>query len=68
MLMGSMLRYQSLYFTLPYLAMFAGYEVLFAHKDMPLLSWLKEELENTCGYVYQCFGSGKSHGKYGVLP
>ena len=42
MLMGSMLRYQSLYFTLPYLAMFAGYEVLFAHKDMPLLSWLKK--------------------------
>lgn len=40
-LFGSMLRFASTYFTLPYLAMFIGYEVVFVKKPLGLRQWGK---------------------------
>ena len=40
-LLGSMLRFQSLYFAVPYLAMFAGYELLLGRNGLRLFPWIK---------------------------
>lgn len=40
LVLGSMVRFQSIYFTLPYLAFFVGYEILFTKKDRPFFRWL----------------------------
>lgn len=41
-LLGSMLRFQSLYFTVPYLAMFTGYELLLGRNGIRLSQWIKQ--------------------------
>lgn len=41
-LIGTMLRFQALYFALPYMALFTGYEMLFARGDVRLSRWMQE--------------------------
>lgn len=40
-LFGSMIRFQSIYFTLPYLIMFIGYELVFLKKEEGFMLWIR---------------------------
>lgn len=42
--LGSMIRFQSIVFTFPYLIMYMGYEIVFLRKPQGFKPWLKERL------------------------